>query len=604
MLIIFGFEGLAEEASMSFMKRTHNCGELRIENAGTETTLNGWVDSRRDHGGVVFIDLRDRWGKTQVVFDPEVSPEIHSMAHTLRAEHVISVQGKVRPRLEGMVNEKFATGEIEVYAGKLEVLSRSDSPPFPIEDDADIGMDTRMKYRFLDLRRPSMLKNMILRHKMIARMRTYLDALDFIDIETPMLSKSTPEGARDYLVPSRVNENQFFALPQSPQLLKQILMVAGYERYYQVVKCFRDEDLRADRQPEFTQLDMEMAFCDEEDVMNVIEGLLIETFKDVFGVELTNPIPRMPYDEAMLHYGSDAPDLRYGMLIQDISDLAGKTDFRVFKGAVEGGGCVRSLAIPEGSKFTRKELDDMVVRAQEIGAKGLAWIKWTDDGFQSPIVKFIPEDVLNGIIDKVGAKAGDVMIFVADSVDVAVNVLGTLRCELAQKLGLVDKFKFEPVWIVDFPLFEKDDAGNPTPSHHPFTAPKAEDLDKLDSDPLSVKARAYDIVLNGTEIGGGSIRIHQGDLQQRIFSLLGIGPEDALIKFGFLLEAFKYGAPPHGGLALGLDRVAMLALGHDSIREVIAFPKTQRAQCLLTGAPSEVDDRQLKELHIKLASED
>jgi len=588
----------------SFMKRTHTCGELRSAHIDSEAVLNGWVDTRRDHGGVVFIDLRDRWGITQVVFDPEEAQEVHRLAHTLRSEFVIAVRGVVRPRPEGMINEKIATGEIELRARELEILGRSEPPPFPIEDEAEVGMETRLKYRYLDLRRPGMRRALIARHRMIAKIRDYLDERDFVDIETPMLTRSTPEGARDYLVPSRVNPSTFFALPQSPQLLKQILMVAGYERYYQVVRCFRDEDLRADRQPEFTQLDIEMSFVEEEDVLSTVDGLMCEVFGDVFDVQLPNPIPRIPYSEAILHYGSDAPDLRFEMLIQDISELARETTFRVFQGALDAGGCVRALAVPGGAGFSRKELDDLAPRAQQLGAKGLAWIKWTEEGFQSPVVKFFPEGLLEKTAEKLGAKPGSALIFVADTVAVAVEVLGTLRLELARKLGLIEKNSFAPVWVTDFPLFEKDEAGRPTPSHHPFTAPRPEDVDRLESDPLRVHARAYDIVLNGTEIGGGSIRIHHPELQRRIFSLLGIDPEEAQRKFGFLLEAFKYGAPPHGGIALGLDRMVMLALGLDSIRDVIAFPKTQRAQCLLTGAPSEVDGRQLRELHIKLAEDD
>jgi len=584
---------------MGFQKRTHTCGELREAHIDRVVTLNGWVDTRRDHGGVVFIDLRDRWGITQVVFDPSEAPEYHELAQGLRSEDVIAVEGQVVERPEGMWNEKLPTGRIELRKCSAQLLNRSRAAPFAVKDDLDVGFETRLKYRFIDLRRPGMMRSILTRHRMFSSIRKYLDARDFVDVETPMLTRSTPEGARDYLVPSRVNAGMFYALPQSPQLFKQLLMVAGYERYYQIVRCFRDEDLRADRQPEFTQLDVEMSFINEEDVIELISGLLRHVFEEILKVDLPEPIPRMSYAEAMLHYGSDAPDTRYELLIQDISDLAEESSFRVFTSTVQNGGCVRGLAIPGGAAFSRKELDDLVERARQLGAKGLAWIKWADQGLQSPIVKFFPEELMSQILRRLGAEKGSVTVFVADKSGVAAGVLGAIRSQMAARLDMIPKGVFAPVWVVEFPLFEPDEAGNPAPSHHPFTAPFPEDLERLESDPFAVRARAYDIVLNGVEIGGGSVRIHQPDLQERVFRMLRIGHDEGRQKFGFLLDAFTYGAPPHGGIALGLDRLVMLGLGLSSLREVIAFPKTQRAQCLLTGAPTAVDERQLREIHIK-----
>jgi aspartyl-tRNA synthetase len=574
---------------------------LTKKDVGATVTLKGWVHTRRDHGGLIFVDLRDRGGITQVVFNPETSGDAHKLAHDLRSEFVLAVTGKVAPRPGNTVNPKLPTGEIEVLVNDLSVLNQAKTPPFMIEDETDVAETLRLKYRYLDLRRPSLQKVLITRHKITQTVRRFLDSNSFIDIETPFLTKSTPEGARDYLVPSRVNPGMFYALPQSPQLFKQILMVAGFERYYQIVKCFRDEDLRADRQPEFTQIDLEMSFVEEDDVMSLMEELLAEVFKAVKGVELSRPFPRLPYHEAMDRYGSDKPDTRFGLELKDISDIAKSSDFKVFLQAVELGGQVKGFAAPGMAGLSRKEVDDLTNEAKVFGAKGLAWIKVTDSGFESPIAKFFKDGQVKAIAERLSAKPGDLMMFIADSRKIVAETLGYLRLLMGKRLGLIDESKFNFLWITDFPLVEwNPDEKRYDAMHHPFTAPRDEDLQFMETEPLKVRARAYDIVLNGSEIGGGSIRIHRSEIQSKMFGLLNIAEEDARKKFGFLLEALEFGAPPHGGLAFGLDRLTAILTGATSIRDVIAFPKTQKAVCVMTDAPSRVIPAQLRELSIKL----
>ena len=584
--------------------RTHTCGELTKADAGQTVRLAGWVDSARDHGGLIFIDLRDRYGRTQTVFNPENSPDAHAAAERLHNQYVIQVEGTVRPRPDDAVNANLPTGEIEVHVASIEVLARSDTPPFEVTEDAEIGEDTRLRHRYLDLRRPTMQRNLMTRALIVRTIRRTLDQEGFIDVETPLLTKSTPEGARDFLVPSRVNPGRFYALPQSPQLFKQILMVAGYDRYYQIARCLRDEDLRADRQPEFTQLDVEMAFITEEDILAVTERVVAAVVKTVLGTDLETPFARLTWADAMRDYGSDKPDRRFAMKLADASDVAAESEFRVFRGAVEAGGQVRGIKAPGGKQFSRKDIDDLAAFAADFGAKGLAWLRAEADGLAGPIAKFFTPEQLAALQRTFAAEPGDLLLFVADQPAVVAASLGALRVHLGRRLGLVPEGELNFCWVTTFPLFEYDaDEKRHVAIHHPFTSPLPEDLDRLESEPLAVRARAYDLVLNGIELGGGSIRIHRPDVQERVFRMLGIGEDEARMKFGFLLEALRYGAPPHGGIALGLDRFVRLLLGEASIRETIAFPKTQRAQCLMTGAPSPVDERQLRDLHIRLRAE-
>ena len=590
---------------MSDLQRTHTCGQLRKADAGSDVTLSGWVDTRRDHGGVIFIDLRDRYGKTQIVFNPEHNAETHEAASVLRSEYVISVRGKVEERPDGMANPDLDTGDIDVMVDILEILNTSETTPFEITGDTEVSTELRLKYRYLDLRRPLMQKYLRSRHKVYQVARQYFDSNHFIEIETPFLTKSTPEGARDYLVPSRINRGQFYALPQSPQLFKQILMVSGFDRYFQIVKCFRDEDLRAQRQPEFTQVDLEMSFVREDDVINMIEGLMVEIFKEVLGKEISAPFPRLSYKDAMDRYGCDAPDLRFEMTIKEITDIAKKSDFKVFKSVAESGGQIRGINATGCATLSRKDIDGLTTFVNQFGAKGLAWFKVDENGLTSQIAKFFNAELQKEIIERFNAAPGDLLLFVADKKSVVSQALSQLRINIAKSNGLINKEEFNLSWVVDFPLFEyNEDAGRYDSLHHPFTSPHPDDLGHLEERPLDVRARAYDLVLNGVELGGGSIRIHRQDIQKKIFSLLNIDETTAQERFGFLLEALKYGAPPHGGIALGLDRMVTLLLGLDDIREVIAFPKTQKATCLMVDAPSDVDEKQLKDLGLSILKPD
>jgi len=583
------------------MKRTHRATELALENVGEVVTLNGWVDSRRDHGGLIFIDLRDRSGIIQVVFSPEVSMDAFHLAEQVRSEYVVAAKGKVCQRPAETENPNLKTGKIEIYVEKMEVYSAARTPPFYIEDGIEVDETLRLKYRYLDLRRPEMRDNLILRHRVIKIMRDFLDRNGFLEIETPMLTKSSPEGARDYLVPSRVHPGQFYALPQSPQIFKQLLMVAGMEKYFQIARCFRDEDLRADRQPEFTQLDLEMSFIDEEDIFSLVEQLIQEIFGGGIGRQINIPFPRIAYDEAMQKYGSDKPDLRFGLEIKDITEIVKDVDFKVFSAAVEAGGVVRAINAKTCASFTRREIDDLGKMAVQNGARGMAWIVVTETELKSPIAKFFSEEKMQELLTALDAQPGDLLLFAADQPDVVARVLGNLRLELGKSLGLIGENQLNFVWVVNFPLLEYDpEEKRYVAVHHPFTSPWIEDLDLLDKSPGKVKARAYDLVLNGTEIGGGSIRIHRRDWQEKMFSLLNISPEEAEDKFGYLLEAFQYGTPPHGGIAFGIDRLLMIMAGRQSIRDVMAFPKTQSASCPMTEAPSGVSPRQLRELALKI----
>ncbi len=587
--------------SMSGWKRSHDCGSLRVDDEGREAVLMGWVNGRRDLGNLIFIDLRDRGGITQVVFDPRVDEQSHERAHVLRHEWVIAVKGKVARREEGQENPNLPTGGVELRATELKVLNRSDTPPFQVDGAVDASEALRLKYRYLEMRRPRVFNVLHRRHQIASRIRQYLNREGFIEVETPFLTKSTPEGARDYLVPSRVNRGLFYALPQSPQLFKQLLMIAGFDRYYQIVRCFRDEDLRADRQPEFTQVDLEMAFVDEEAVMGVFEGMMQDLFHSILEIDISLPIQRLTYQEAMDRFGTDRPDIRFAMEFQDVTDIAARSDFRVFRDAVERGGVVKALVVERGaSSFSRKGLDELAKVVTDSGGKGLLWVKVTQEGWQSSLSKFFSDENRGALNEKVGAGPEDLVLLVADRPQVVNEALGALRMEIARRLALIPEDRHAFVWVTRFPLLEyNEEEGGLEAVHHPFTSPVEQDIDLLDTRPEEVRARSYDLVLNGTEIGGGSIRIHDPALQQKMFHILGITPEEARRKFGFLLEALKYGAPPHGGMALGFDRLVAIMTGVKSIREVIAFPKTTSATCPLTDAPSEVDEAQLKELGLK-----
>lgn len=583
------------------LKRTHRCAELDIANTGETVVVMGWTHKRRDLGGVIFVDLRDRSGLLQVVFNNSNGADMFDKAETIRSENVLAVVGEVVKRSPETVNPKLKTGEIEIMVRELRILSRAETPPVQIEEDSDVNEMVRLKYRYIDLRRPDMQRNLMLRHRVAKIARDYYDANGFLEIETPVLGKSTPEGARDYLVPSRVHPGKFYALPQSPQIFKQLLMVAGYDRYMQITKCFRDEDLRADRQPEFTQIDLEMSFVNVEDVLTINEGFIKRAFREALGIEVRTPFPRLTYQEAMDRFGSDKPDVRFGLELVDLSDLVADCGFKVFSDAVKNGGSVRAVnAKGCGAKFSRREIDSLVEYVKIYKAKGMAWIAVEENELKSAITKFFSEAEVKAMLERVQAEPGDLICFIADKNPVVYDSLGALRLELARRLALQDKSEFSFLWVTEFPLLEYDEEEKRfVAKHHPFTSPMDEDLEYLDSDPGRVRAKAYDMVLNGVELGGGSIRIHMEDLQARMFKLLGFTEERARESFGFLLDAFKFGVPPHGGMAYGLDRLIMLMAGMDSIRDVIAFPKVQNASDPMTSAPDFVEPKQLKELHIR-----
>ena len=583
------------------MYRTHTCGELGRQDVGSYVALAGWVASQRDHGGLIFIDLRDRWGITQIVFDPALNQEIHETAKKLRMETVIAVRGKVVDRPASMVKKQLSTGEIELQVSEIEILNESKPVPLPVKDPCEAMDETRLKYRYLDLRRPKMQSNLILRHRAAQTVRRFFDSEGFIEIETPFLMKSTPEGARDYLVPSRIHKGKFYALPQSPQQYKQLLMIAGFDRYFQIVKCFRDEALRADRQPEFTQIDVEMAFVNEEDVIETMERLVQQIFKEILDITLEIPFPRIKYNEAMKQYGNDRPDMRYDLAIVDVTPAAAATRFRVFKETVEQGGMVRGLCLRGQDKLSRKQIDELTDYTKSFGARGLIVIQNTEEGIQSSISKFLSDEEMTDLVRSFNAGVHDIIFIIADSESVCCDTLGNLRIHLAKKYRLYDPRQFVPLWVLDFPLLEWDTEENRYAAmHHPFTSPKPEDFSMLDTEPGKVRARAYDLVLNGAEIAGGSIRNHQSRMQFKMFDLLGIDRNTAVKKFGFLLEALDYGAPPHGGIAFGFDRLVTMLAGEESIREMIAFPKTTSAASLMDGCPSEVSDDQLKELGLRI----
>jgi aspartyl-tRNA synthetase len=603
-MVIFALN-FQEKLEMKFNKRTNTCGELRENNAGDKVVLNGWIDNQRNLGGVIFIQMRDRYGITQVVFEDTENKELYTLAKSVRNEFVLSVEGTVRLRPAGSENKNMPTGMVDVVVEKLIILNEAETPPFPIQEFVDVSEDLRLKYRFLDLRRPSMQRNLILRHKICQSARRYLDEQSFIEIETPILLKSTPEGARDFLVPSRLHKGSFYALPQSPQTYKQILMVSGFDRYFQMAKCFRDEDLRADRQYEFTQIDCEMSFVDVEDMYEIFEGLMKRLFKEIKGYDLKTPIPRIPYDIAMERYGSDKPDLRFAAEMITLNDLLGSTGFKVFKDAIENKGIVTALVAKGYGTITRSQIDGLTDFVKKLGAGGLAYIKVKEDGIDSPIAKFLNDEEKKSIVEKTKAESEDLILILSGRRNKTLPVMGALRLEIAKRLNLI-KPDCEPalLWVTDFPLFEWDDETQRYYAmHHMFTSPRIEDIPFLESDPSKVKARAYDIVMNGNEIGGGSIRIHDSVLQAKMFKALGMSEEEARQKFGFLMNAFKYGAPPHGGIAFGLDRLVMLFAGKDSIRDVIAFPKTTSGLSLMDDSPTPVDDSQLKELGIKVRDE-
>jgi aspartyl-tRNA synthetase len=586
---------------VDFSIRTISCGELRKRDAGSEVVLNGWVQRRRDHGGLIFVDLRDRSGFVQVVFNPEIDRAAFEVAEKLRNEYVVAINGKVRVRTEATVNPNIATGAIEVLGLQLDILNEAKTPPIYIAENIDADENVRLRYRYLDLRRPEMQRNIILRHRAVQVVRNFLDSKGFLEIETPILQKSTPEGARDYLVPSRVNQGTFYALPQSPQIFKQLLMVSGFEKYFQIARCFRDEDLRADRQPEFTQIDIEMSFVNQVMILELMEELIARIFEETIGVEIELPLPKMEYREAMARFGSDKPDTRFGLELKEISDLVANCGFKVFNTVVANGGKVVGICVPGCASYTRSQLDELSPLANTYGAKGLAYLIIGEDGVKSPIAKFFSEAELAEIVERFAAKSGDLILLIADKPSVALTAMGQVRLEFGRRLQLINEKEYKLLWVVNFPLLEYDETEKRYVAvHHMFTSPVAEDIPLLDTDPGKVRSNSYDMVLNGNELGGGSIRIFQRALQEKVFKTIGMDNEEAYDKFGFMLDAFEYGTPPHGGLAFGLDRLIMLLTGSKSLRDVIAFPKTASATCLMSNAPSHVAPRQLKELAIKV----